>query len=795
VFDKFFLLFYQSAQQHKKWVFSLVLLVTTAASIGLFYVRYDGNIDLMLPPDKEIMRSMDFLRDSSFSDKLIISLALTDSRKTRKDLFQAADQLAASLTPPLFTKVTSGFSVADVMEEFSILQYAPQVLGERDLSVIDGRINEQAVSRKMRDIYLQQLRPESIFMSSMSGMDPIGIKLLLLDKLRALPASMGYDVAIEDGHFISRDGRHAMMIIQTRVPMMDSQGSKELVATLQERLKGLPSFVSADIIGGHLHTVSNERVIIRDITVASIVASIAFFILFLLAFRDVRALLVFILPFIAVIWTVIITAFIEHKLSYLVIGFGTAIVGISDVGLIVYIAMKRGADASQTVKLARLVCIDAFTTIFSFVVLFFSLIRGYHQLALFSIICLVIGLLFALFVLPLTLSGMRTAVVEEQTIDDRLNKVHWPTRLTVGAWVLLTALFLFFSLSIRFDSNVKKLDGSGPDVVQAEQRFHDVWGGNTNQAIFVVTGKSLEEAMEKNDQVYREASKAIGSADFTSLALFWPSDSLRKENRDRWDRFWKEGKEQKLKELISKTSGAYGFSDGAFAPFFDGLYTHKVDSANPTGLITRLQERFVVHKNGEYRIMSFFPDKQQYVDSLASIANTYPGAFIVSGKELSASISSFTMKEIMVLAPLAALFNIILTWLFFRNWKETVISLVPLLTGIIWLLGIMSILNMSLNVVNIVAGIIASGVIVDYGIGITYEYRRNLHFGTVLAMTLSAASNVIGAGALLFAKHPALHSTGVAMVICMVTGYLSAVFVVPSLCSLIGTSEHPEPTA
>ena len=117
----------------------------------------------------------------------------------------------------------------------------------------------------------------------------------------------------------------------------------------------------------------------------------------------------------------------------------------------------------------------------------------------------------------------------------------------------------------------------------------------------------------------------------------------------------------------------------------------------------------------------------------------------------------------------------------------------PLLTGVVWLLGIMSLFNMPLNVVNIIAGVIASGVIVDYGLGITYEYRHNLHFGTVMAMTLSAASNVIGAGALLFAKHPALFSTGVAMVISMVAGYLASVLVVPSFCSLMEAPRKETP--
>ena len=392
--------------------------------------------------------------------------------------------------------------------------------------------------------------------------------------------------------------------------------------------------------------------------------------------------------------------------------------------------------------------------------------------------------------LPLTLSWKRFALVPDSTIGDRLKKLHWPVKSTLGIWAFLTVVLLILSFSVRFDSDVKKLDGSSPAVFKAEQNFHDAWGGNTNQAILVVTGRSFEEAMEVNDRVYGEAVKAIGREEFTSLALFWPSEKSRKENRERWDHFWKEGRERKLKGLIREKSARYGFSERAFAPFFDGLYSRETDAAHPGGLISHLQERFVVSRNGEYRIMSFFPDEQRNLDALAGLTQKHPGAFIVSGKALSASISSFTIREMYYLAPLAILFNLVLTWLFFRNWRETLIALVPLLTGVVWLLGIMSLFGMPLNVVNIIAGVIASGVIVDYGLGITYEYRQNLHFGTVMAMTLSAASNVIGAGALLFAKHPALYSTGVAMVISMVTGYLSSVLVVPSFCSLM--SRRPE---
>ncbi len=617
--ERFFSRGFDLALAHKRLVLIFVALVTAGAVLGLSFIRYEGSVDLMLPPDKDVTRSMQFLRDSSLSDKVIISLALTEPDKDKKDLFAAVDQLAASLEPPLFAKVMSGVSMADAMDEFSVLQYGPQILTDEELASLDAQINGPSVEAKLKQVYLQSFRPESVFTSSFSRTDPLGIKALLYGKLKALPSSMGYDVVVEDGRFLSRDGRHAMLIVQTTVPMTDATRSKELVRVLEEKIRQLPDYVSADVIAGHLHTVSNEQVIKRDIAVASVVASIGFLFLFLFVFRDARAFFVILFPLLAVVWAIIVQALLQGTLSYLVIGFGTAIVGISDYGLIVYIAMKRGTDSSQMGKLGKLVFMDAITTIFSFVVLVFSQIRGYQQLALFSVVCLVICLLFSLFVLPLTLSWKRFALVPDPTIGDRLKKFRWPVKLTLGIWAFLTIVMLILSFSVRFDSDVKKLDGSSPAVFKAEQNFHEVWGGKTNQAILVVTGRNVEEAMETNDRVYREAVTAVGKEEFTSLALFWPSEKSRNENRDRWDRFWKQGRERKLKGLIREKSAAYGFSDRAFDPFFDGLLLPGGDAAQPGGLIAHLQERFVVNRDGECRIMSFFPDEQRNLDALAAV--------------------------------------------------------------------------------------------------------------------------------------------------------------------------------
>jgi predicted RND superfamily exporter protein len=58
-----------------------------------------------------------------------------------------------------------------------------------------------------------------------------------------------------------------------------------------------------------------------------------------------------------------------------------------------------------------------------------------------------------------------------------------------------------------------------------------------------------------------------------------------------------------------------------------------------------------------------------------------------------------------------------------------------------------------------------------------------------MAVTFAAATTLMGAGVLLFARHPALHSIGVTLVAGVGCGYLAAIGVVPVLCEWFGTKD------
>ncbi len=790
MFDKYFTLVYGIIGRRKWPVLILVMALIGASLAGFSFIRFSNNIEALLPADPDISRSMAFLKDSNLSNKVVISVALNSPDKDKKDLLAAVDQLADSLKPPLFTKVTVGLSELTMTDDIEFLfNRMPQLFTEDDLRAVDVQLNPEGISVKMRKNYLQLMKPEGIFMNSMLRSDPLGLNLVMLNKLKALSTSLGYNVSVEGGHFISQDNRHAMIIAQTPVPITDSLGSKRLIEDLGEQFKKLPAYISADIVSGHTHTLSNERVMKKDVALTSIVASVAFVLLMLLVFRDASAILIFLIPLFSIFQAIFVCYFFMGGLSYAVIGLSTVLAGISvDYGIEVYVAARNATNPVYGIsRIIRPVIVGALTTAAVFFSFLFSHIEGYQQLGYLSLLGLAFSFIYCFLVIPHFASKKAIG----QTVGWWLDGVRWSNNAVVGGWLVLTLIFLFFAFKVTFDNNIYKIDGTESPILQAEKRFQEVWG-QERPALLVTNGKSLEEALEKNDEVYREAVKAIGADHISSMSTLWPSEKTRKENQERWQQFWADGRERELKQLLQAEVGKYGFAQDAFTPFFARLHKATVTEAGlaDNDLISKLKERFIHASQDRYQVVSFFPDEDQYVRAIAAMSARHPETFLVSGKAMSQKISEVIYSDIFLMTAITSVLVIGLTYLYFRNMKELLIALVPVVTGIVWLFGLMSIFGIAFNLSTLITGIALMGICVDYGIFTVFRCRNNIQAGVVLSVAMSAISTIMGTGVLILAQHPALFYVGLTMTIGISTGYLSSLLVIPQLYRLLMPSKE-----
>jgi predicted RND superfamily exporter protein len=786
VFNERFSSGFDAVSRRKRLVLGLVAVVTVAAGIDLRSISLDNSIDRMLPEDGEIRRSMLFLRESHFSDSAIISLEVEPSDHASEDLVRAVAQLEGYLGPPFVTEVVTGVSTTDMVEEtLSLLRYVPQLLDEGALLRIGEQITPEGVEASLRRNFLQLVGPASSFTMPLVRSDPLGMSFGVLRSLQELSSSVGYEVEIEAGRFISRDRAHAMLIARTPIPVTDASGARGLIGYIREQVEKLPEWVSADIIAGHLHTISNEDVIKRDIWLALSIAGVAFLLLFLLLFRDIRAAMLFLLPVVSVLVSIRLSHMVLGRLSYFIVGMGGVVTGIAvDYGIHVYMAIRAADGRADAVKVvAKPVVIGALTTLGVFAAFFFSSVQGYHQLAFFSILSIGLCLACALFLLPHLLGRPRRVGLEGASAKGGLQRFRDRDAMVIACWVLAMVGGVVSSSQLSFESDIREFDGSEPKVFQAEAKFHRVWGGKEQPAVFVVPGGSLDEALRRNRLVYRDAMAVMGGEGFSSLSAIWPPKEERAANAARWRGFWRQGRESELKRLLREHGAAYDFSAEAFSPFFESLYAGAAvdDELEGVGVFSRLRERFVQEGQGGYRVLSFFPDEERFVSGLSAVSGDHPGTFVVSRNAISRALSRSVSAEIVYLAAIAALLIPILACLLLRDPRLTVLALVPVATGITAVLGMIPVLGLSMTAPSVISAMVVVGLCIDYGIFVVYAYHHDLETGTHTAVTLSAVTTLIGTGALLLASHPVLFSIGVTMVTGVLGGYVSSMLVVPSL--------------
>ena len=277
-FNECFSLIYDFVARRRKTVIAFVVFLTIASGVGIFFVTFDNDVKFMLPDKSLLRRSIKFLDSSRVTNNVVVSIELTSPEYPLNKLTDAAKELAASIDSPLITGVKDIASGSEMSQDANrLIAYAPQLFDETD----EGRLVEQTspdkIKKRISQIYRQTLMPGGSFMASMMLADPFGMSLKVFDAMEKLSVTLGYDVVFEDGVMLNRDRSHAMIILETQVPVTDSFGSRRLIEYVQEKISLLPDYVSADIVSGHLHAIDNEIILKRDIKLVSLTVLIAFF--------------------------------------------------------------------------------------------------------------------------------------------------------------------------------------------------------------------------------------------------------------------------------------------------------------------------------------------------------------------------------------------------------------------------------------------------------------------------------------------------------------------------------------
>ena len=186
--------------------------------------------------------------------------------------------------------------------------------------------------------------------------------------------------------------------------------------------------------------------------------------------------------------------------------------------------------------------------------------------------------------------------------------------------------------------------------------------------------------------------------------------------------------------------------------------------------------------------MTFFPDTPEANAVVSEAVRDIPGGFVASPSALGRTLSDSINYEVRYITAVALALILSVLLILTRSIVVSLAALLPAAAGVMWLFAAMSISGLSLNIANMIAGIVVIGLCIDYGIFMVHGWQsgRAVMLPIRRAITLSAMTTLMGAGVLIFAEHPALFSIGVTLVIGVTAGFAAAVLGVPGICMLLG---------
>ncbi len=796
-------LFSRLVVRYRRFLTAVVLVLLVLGWAAFFRLHLTTDVAALLP-DRGSAAISDFrlLAKAPLARRIVLRLRAEESIGTT-ELLATVDKLAVRLQPPFFSQVIAGpgSGSAENLFGFALSEW-PNLMNPADYSEIKKLLLPDQIEVALRQNYTKLLQPLGFLQKKMILADPFEFRNLILPRLISLnPVGKA---RVVNGHFMSADGRETMLLLATPIAITDFNGAKSLLDKLNQVLaEVVPAGIEPIIISGHLYTVANAAAIQRDMKVVISASLLALLLIFLIFMRRRQALSVFLIPVIILGPALALTGLVDGSVSAITIGFGAVLLGVTiDYGLHIYFSLagRQRPPGEIVASLVPPLLGAGLTTAGAFSVQLLSALPGQRQLALFAIFGVLLALGLSLLLLPQFLRRENDSpdfnplptpcksVLLKKGLGGRSRRID---RLVISVWLIL--LLLLFGASFKVDcvGDLRQINLVPESLRQAEKSLKSVWGEVRGRALVFATGPTLEEALQVNEKLYTHLRQEFSPAEIVSLAPVLPSSLIQARNRRNWRMFWTSERLDELRQNLISTGRKIGFSATAFTPFMEAL------TASPPGLsesywrrtgFSPLLDALIEKSPQEVTIITLIPDRAANLPFFAE-AQIMPGVRLVSPQSFSREVSGAVSSDLKRFIVLALIVVSLILLILLRNFYQALLALLPVLSGLLSMFGIMGALGISFNLFNLVAAILIIGVGVDYGIFMVYRLFRGRDAATEKAVLVSGLTTLAGFGVLVLARHPALNSIGLTVLLGVGGALPTVLWVLPALAAMQSRGE------
>lgn len=256
----------------------------------------------------------------------------------------------------------------------------------------------------------------------------------------------------DGGYLVARDGSLLLMRVQGTGDLVDEKFASPFVKGVEAVLSETVGGVSFGVTGVPAFVSEEQHALKRDMPLTSAISAIGALMLFLIAYRSARGVIVTMLPLaVAMAWALCMVALTIGGLSMLTSPFAVIIIGMGidfSVHLFTRIREERWAGASpqEAVRTSLngtgpAIVTGAITSAAAFGAMAVGSFRGTRELGLMASMGLIMALVATLLILPMALGRPGTTLLSPERYSPEVMKriglrvVIWPVLLAAaGLW-------------------------------------------------------------------------------------------------------------------------------------------------------------------------------------------------------------------------------------------------------------------------------------------------------------------------------------------------------------------------
>ena len=754
---------------HRWWCLASFVVVTLLMVLSVTRLSYKEDIRDFLPLDEEERTALNDYDRQAQTSMIVAIIEQRDSTIDDPDLLvESVETFIDAISDVEGLTVQSVLSQMEERQE-DLYRQLPFLLEAEDYQRMDSLLRQpEFVASKLEEDKERLLMPMGSMMAHDITHDPLGLFSPVLSLLRDTTVMDRFD--LYDGCLLTADHRRALVMMSSPYGGSETASNERLLEVLKVKADSVSSLLTSHssllepplsirFCGAPVIAVTNASQIKTDSLIS---VSIAVVLILLLLWFFLRSLRNILLIAFSIGWgwvfAVACLSWVHQEVSVIVIGISSIIVGIAiNYPLHLIAHLSHTNDVRQALKeVVKPLVVGNITTVGAFFALVPLRAAALRDLGLFSSFLLVGTILFTIIWLPQVLR-FKFTVDSLQFTDDYSVAASGKAERTDDYSEAASGK----AECTNDDSAVSERLASQSTV----NRKLSTVNNNTHwliAAILLLTAffgyHSLHTTFDA-DLTHINYMTPAQRTDMALLQQLMPTDTQRQQelndrlpstpeaqqNRLRLWQSWTSSHHDHLQSSFRQEADRIGFAPDSFDPFFALLSPSSEGLANISSVNRKLS---TVNKN-----------------PFASIATHLSDDFNYIGWTCACIVFFFL-------------------WASFRSLPLALLSFLPMAVSWLWILGIMALLGIQFNIINIILSTFIFGQGDDYTIfmteGTVYEYthRRPMLASYRRAIILSALIMFIGIGSLITARHPALHSLAEVTIVGMFSVVLMA-FVIP----------------